>query len=385
MNLRKLKKSFGFAFAALLTCAALFCADAAQAEAKKIFEIDIPMQKGAEVTVTAANGKTFAVASVAALPVKTRYPSYTASAWGEPGSVCASAVNAVHMLVSVEKGRGRTLSIIPKETIAPAAGPGASIVLDAKAGKSVFGAWAPAVGSRVSVRGADGASAPLAADNLPKAGDTLVIEVFEDPSLPYMVDIENRPGGRVVAWYSDGYKILGRVLVALGGTGRFEGTLFQRVGAIRANHSGVIDVSTTPRGTTGGFQIVPWDHALASKEMQGVWSMTQWLVVGPADGKSKLGGTPPLFKHGLVSGPVLLRAQVDGPRALRERRLGEAARIRGQERQFHARHHGAANLLSVYRRDTERALSARFFSAPRRMNTRRRLNELGCRDGKNQN
>lgn len=304
MNLRKLKKSFGFAFAALLAVAALFCADAAQAEAKKIFEIDIPMQKGAEVTVTAANGKTFSVASVAALPTKTRYPSYTASAWGEPGSVCASAVNAVHMLVSVEKGRGRTLSIIPKETIAPAAGPGASIVLDAKAGESVFGAWAPAVGSHVSVRGADGSDAPLAADNLPKAGDTLVIEVFEDPSLPYMVDIENRPGGRVVAWYSDGYKILGRVLVALGGTGRFEGTLFQRVGAIRANHSGVIDVSTTPRGTTGGFQIVPWDHALASKEMQGVWSMTQWLVVGPADGKSKLGGTPPLFKHGLVSGPA---------------------------------------------------------------------------------
>ena len=91
MNLRKLKKSFGFAFAALLTCAALFCADAAQAEAKKIFEIDIPMQKGAEVTVTAANGKTFSVASVAALPTKTRYPSYTASAWGEGDARSASS------------------------------------------------------------------------------------------------------------------------------------------------------------------------------------------------------------------------------------------------------------------------------------------------------
>lgn len=304
MNLRKLKKTFIFALAAFLACAAFSCAHAAESVAKKIFEIEIPMQKGAEVTVTAANGKTFAVASVAALPTKTRYPSYTASAWGEPGSVCASAVNAVHMLVSVEKGKGRTLSIIPKETIAPAAGPGASVVLDAKAGESLFGAWAPAVGSRVSVRTRDGAAAPLAADNLPKEGDTLVIEVFEDPSLPYMVDIENRPGGRVVAWYSDGYKILGRVLVALGGTGRFEGTLFQRNGAIRANHSGVIDVSTTPRGTTGGFQIVPWDHALASKEMQNIWKMTQWLVIGPADGTSKLGGTSPLFKHGLVSGPA---------------------------------------------------------------------------------
>lgn len=304
MNLPKLKNSLVIALASLLVCTALLPSHAADAEAKKIFEIDIPMQVGAEVSVTTAGGETFNIASVTALPTKTRWPSYTASAWGEPGSVCASAVNAVHMLVSVEKGKGRTLSVIPKETIAPAAGPGASIVLDAKAGESVFGAWAPAVGSRVTVRKAEGTAAPLAADNLPKEGDTLVIEVFEDPSLPYMVDIENRPGGRVVAWYSTGYKILGRVLVPLGGTGRFEGTLFQRVGAIRANHSGVIDVSTTPRGTTGGFQIVPWDHALSSKEMQGVWSMTQWLVIGPADGVSKMGGTPPLFKHGLVSGPA---------------------------------------------------------------------------------
>ena len=304
MNLRKLKNVCCLAFAALLASVLLSPAHAEQTAARKIFEIDVPMTVGASVTVTAANGETFNIAKVAALPTTTRWPSYTASAWGEPGSVCASAVNAVHMLVSVEEGKGRTLSIIPKETIAPAAGPGASVVLDAKAGESVFGAWAPAVGSRVSVRGNDGTASPLSADNLPKEGETLVIEVFEDPTLPYMVDIENRPGGRVVAWYSSGYKILGRVLVPLGGTGRFEGTLFQRIGAIRANHSGVIDVSTTPRGKIGGFQIVPWDHALTSKEMQNVWSMTQWLVIGPADGVSMMGGTPPLFKHGLVSGPA---------------------------------------------------------------------------------
>ncbi len=38
--------------------------------------------------------------------------------------------------------------------------------------------------------------------------------------------------------------------------------------------------------------------------MQNVWNMTQWLVVGPADGSSMMGGTPPLFKKGLVSGPA---------------------------------------------------------------------------------
>ena len=85
MNLRKLKKSFGFAFALLLICAAILPARAAEAEAKKIFEIDIPMQKGAEVTVTAANGKTFAVASVAALPVKTRYPKLHRKRVGRTG------------------------------------------------------------------------------------------------------------------------------------------------------------------------------------------------------------------------------------------------------------------------------------------------------------
>ncbi|MDR1516298.1 MAG: hypothetical protein LBS45_11450, partial [Synergistaceae bacterium] len=51
------------------------------------------------------------------------------------------------------------------------------------------------------------------------------------------------------------------------------------------------------------FQIIPWDHALASKEMQGAWSATQWMIIGPADGKSMLGGTKPLFAGGLVPGP----------------------------------------------------------------------------------
>ncbi len=304
MKPKKSEKIIFAVFAAFSLCFSLLAARCAAAEAKKLFEIDIPMMRGAPVTVTTEGKGEFEIATVADLPTTTRWPGYTASAWGEPGCVCASAVNAVHMLVSLEKGHGRTLSIIPQETIAPAAGAGSSIVLDAKAGESVFGAWAPAVGSRVTVRHSDGSSAPLGADNLPKEGDTLVIEVYEDPSLPYMVDIENRPGGRVTAWYSNGYKILGRVLVPLGGTGRFEGTLFQRSGGIRANHSGVIDVSTTPHGVTGGFQIIPWDHALTSKEMQNVWKMTQWLVIGPADGRSMLGGTSPLFKHGLVSGPA---------------------------------------------------------------------------------
>jgi hypothetical protein len=64
----------------------------------------------------------------------------------------------------------------------------------------------------------------------------------------------------------------------------------------------VIDVSTSPYGRIGGFQIIPWDHALASKEMQGAWQLTQWMIIAHPDGKSMLGGAPPLFSGGLVPG-----------------------------------------------------------------------------------
>ena len=31
--------------------------------------------------------------------------------------------------------------------------------------------------------------------------------------------------------------------------------------------------------------------------------MTQWMIIGPADGKSMMGGTGPLFKGVLIPGP----------------------------------------------------------------------------------
>ncbi|MBP9974846.1 MAG: hypothetical protein KBE82_00530, partial [Synergistaceae bacterium] len=228
------------------------------------------------MTVSSIDGTTAVIGQVTALPQTTRWPSYSASAWGTPGEVCASAVNAVHMLVSVEKEKGRTLSIIPRETIAPAAGPGASVVISSKAGTGIFGAWAPPVGSKISVikKGTDKPS-QLSVNNLPQKGDTLIVTV-QTMDHGYMAEIENRPGGRVTEWSKDGYRIIGRVIRPLAGTGRFEGTLFQKTGSLRANHCGVIDFSSSQRGKIGGFQIIPWDHALLSKEMQGSWDMTQW-------------------------------------------------------------------------------------------------------------
>lgn len=293
-----------FAAIFLLTSDVLFSSAFAEDPDLPLYRITIPMEPNENVTVVTAGGITYVAGQVAALPQTTRWPSYTASAWGGPGEVCASAVNAIHMLVSVEKEKGRTLSIIPRETIAPAAGPGASIVITSQAGTGIFGAWAPPVGSKVTILNKEnGKTASLSPNDLPSRGDIVTITVFEK-DFGYMAEIENRPGGRVTEWNKDGFRVIGRVIRPLGGTGRFEGTLFQKTGGLRANHCGVIDFSSSKIGKIGGFQIIPWDHALSSKEMQGSWDMTQWMIIAPPDGKSMMGATAPLFKEVLVPGPA---------------------------------------------------------------------------------
>lgn len=64
------------------------------------------------------------------------------------------------------------------------------------------------------------------------------------------------------------------------GCGRFTGTQYADLGRIRANHPGVIDISTAPMGVIGGFQIIPRDHSM-SPEMTNARLLTQWMVVGP--------------------------------------------------------------------------------------------------------
>lgn len=272
------------------------------ADGDLLFEIRIPAEVGAQATATGKDGVTHDIGTVLALPKTTRYPSYSASAWGNPGEVCASAVNAIHMLVSVEDGKGRTMSIIPEETIAPAAGVNAAFVLSAAADSGIFGAWAPPSGTEVFVLSPDGTMEKLGKTSLPKRGDNMLLRVYRRET-PYFVEIENRPGGRVIAWDTSGYRVIARVLRRVAGTGRFEGTLFQSGSRLRANHPGVLDFSTAGRGAIGGFQIIPWDHALDSKEMQGAWDMSQWMIIGAADGASMLGGSFPLFSSGLVPGP----------------------------------------------------------------------------------
>ena len=291
-TLRKLRAA---RLALLLT---LFFACSGEA-APILYIVRIPLVLGEEAQAVLPDGKTIPLGKVAALPTSSRWPGYTASKWAPPGSVAASAVNAVHLTLSVEKEKGRTVSILPRHTVAPAAGEQSFIALDSPAGTGFFGGWAPPVATPVLVRRNDGALVPLEERGLPREGDTLIFEVSESES-PYLIDIENRPGGRVLGWYESGPRLLARVIRPLKGVGRFGGTEFQNIGSIRANHSGVIDVSTTPRGVVGGFQILPFLHS-KSQEMSSAWQLTQWLIIAsPTD--RPLPGTAPLFSSNLVPG-----------------------------------------------------------------------------------
>ena len=237
---------------------------------------------------------------VLTVPTATNYPAYTASKWASPSTVCASAVNAIHILISTENGRGRIISLIPAVTFAPAAGDVSYFALDMPAGTGIFGAFAPLTGSKVTILH-DGKESHIT--DTPNEGDTLIIRTAlpENPSI-YMADIENRPGGRVIAYSRDGAKVIARVVRPVKGVGRFGGTEFQGRGRIRASHSGVIDIVTSPRGQAGGIQIIPLKHALTSHEMLYSWGASQWMIIAPLPNAPDLEGQPPLYKHSFMPG-----------------------------------------------------------------------------------
>ncbi|NCB16704.1 MAG: hypothetical protein EOM65_11090, partial [Synergistales bacterium] len=144
-----------------------------------VYRIVIPLVRGEEARAELPGGRIFPLGKVTGLPTATRWPGYTASKWAAPGTVAASAVNAVHLTLSVEKDAGRTMSILPLHTVAPAAGAKAFLTLDVPAGTGFFGGWAPPVGTPVKVRKTDGRTLSLAENGLPSAGDVMIFEVSE--------------------------------------------------------------------------------------------------------------------------------------------------------------------------------------------------------------
>ena len=273
------------------------------AEEKKFIEIRIPCKINSEVTAKMPEGEIINLGKVLMTPSKTNWPAYTASKWSEPSTVCASAVNAIHILIDVEEGRGRIISLVPSVTVAPAAVSGAFFSIEIPAGSGIFGGFAPLTGSKVTVEH-EGIENSLT--DFPKENEVLIIRTeLPEKQKNFMVDIENRPGGRVILWNNEGCEVIARVIHRVSGVGRFGGTIFQNNGRIRASHSGVIDISTSKRNEVGGIQIMPLKHALTSKEMINSWSLTQWLIISPLPLEDDLEGHEPLFKNSFLPGSQL--------------------------------------------------------------------------------
>ena len=289
-----MKKFLIFIFILLFSC---------RADAENFIELRIPCKENSEVKAIMPAGEIILLGKVLMTPSKTNWPAYAASKWSKISTVCASAVNAIHILSNGENDKGRIISLVPSVTIAPAAQRGSFFSIETEAGTGIFGGFAPLTGSKVTIE-RNGVEIPLT--DIPNENDILIIrtDLPESPEF-YMIDIENRPGGRVIAHGIKGKKIIARVIHKIGGVGRFEGTKLQGVGRIRASHSGVIDVSTSKRGEIGGIQIMPLKHALTSKEMINAWKLTQWLIIGPLPNAPDLEGREPLYKSSFVPGPQL--------------------------------------------------------------------------------
>lgn len=233
------------------------------------------------------DGKTLEIGRVLVPAVAVNPEGYTASGWAPPGAVAATAVNAVHFKVRQGETKGVIISFLPVELFANPEDfnsmyqTSASVITDIPAGTGFFGGgWAPFVGSPVEVDTGAG-FVPLPEDYTPASGHRIRIRVQKPARMPSALIFENRFGGYITADYPDGTeKVIGMVLKPAFGVGRFGGSEFAEVGRIRANHTGVICISTSPRGVVGGIQIIPENHGM-SPEMSYARQLTQWMVVGP--------------------------------------------------------------------------------------------------------
>ncbi|MCD6361684.1 MAG: hypothetical protein J7M38_12590 [Armatimonadetes bacterium] len=305
----------------------------------EVFRIRIINAAGGAIEVSRDRGASWLrVGSVTAPAAAVNPKGYTASRWARDSSVCATAVNAIHIKVAAnpDTGRGIIFSLTPAGPVTGAAvGHGSSsIATDLRPGDAIFGGGlAPTVDSPVRVE-IGGALISLAPDFSPGEGDAIVIIVPAPPTAVTQVVFENRTGGDISLRYSDGReKVIGAVLRPVTGVGRFPATKDAAAGRLRVNHAGVIGVSTSPLGLVGGFQIIPRGHA-ASPEMSYVATTTQWMIVGPRNPQEpSWEGIAPLFARYLAPSyrpDDIFGGHADWMRRLLSRCLAQA-RIGGGE------------------------------------------------------
>ncbi len=271
---------------------------------------------GGEITASNDGGRTWRTLGHVVRPaLKVNPGGYTASRWAQDSAVAATAVNGIHIKIAnnPDNDKGIIFSIIPGAEAVGAATelPGASLVTDIAGGTGIFGGYGPYVNAPVYLEAGNELVA-LAADYVPAQSDVLQIIRREPESRPLYCTFENKFGGKIsIEYEKQARRLIGQVLRPVVGIGRFEGTMYAAPGRLRANHCGVIDISTSPIGQIGGFQIVPREHA-GSPEVRYIRENTQWMVVGPADVRDpSWEGVAPLFSGYLL--PSYRPDDITGP------------------------------------------------------------------------
>lgn len=281
----------------------------------ELFRLKIINDYSGRIEVSLDKGNSWITLGRVDRPAVTYNPdAFRASGYIENGVISASAVNAIHITVgksevdpiNTPEKSGRTISIIPRGTDTSTE-PNSRILTNIEGGTLIFREWSPFVGNRVFLERDEGLlSIP---DNyIPSIGDTLIILVTAPSVMPKEILFENRVDGNVYLCYSETEReVIARVVRAVRGTGRFGGTLFALASSVRANHPGVIDISTSgvfggeytdaTLEEAGGFQIIPNRHA-NTPELRGVWTAAQWMILAPTN-ENFLEGTFPLFR-GLI-------------------------------------------------------------------------------------
>lgn len=232
---------------------------------------------------------------------------FNASKYAPVASIAATAVNAIHLKASqnVPENRGVIWSLAPaaeagiaSASVQSEVSPDSSAFTDIPGGQGIFGGpFTPFVGNAIALDNArTNTLQPLPPDYVPSIGDVWVVRIERPRRYPRQIVFENRFGGMVTIEYrGEAPRVIGQVLRPVLGVGRFQGSYFSDVGRLRANHCGVIDISTSPRGKVGSFQIVPANHAM-SPETDYIRELTQWMVVGPVSVlEPSWEGTAPLY------------------------------------------------------------------------------------------
>ncbi|MBC7319097.1 hypothetical protein H5T89_00450 [bacterium] len=300
----------------LLTLIILFSASISYAnEEIELFRLRITNDYSGVIEVSIDKGNRWIALGKVDRPALSYNPdAFRASGYIENGVVSASAVNAIHITVgkseidpiNTPEKSGRTISVIPRVTDTSIE-QNSRILTNIEGGTLIFREWAPFVGNKVFLE-RDGELSPIPDNYTPSIGDKLIIIVSAPLIMPKEILFENRVDGNVYICYSDTEKeVVAKVLRAVKGTGRFGGTLFACPSSVRANHPGVIDISTSGVFTgeyidatleeAGGFQIIPNRHA-NTPELKGVWTATQWMILAPIN-ENFLEGAFPLFR-GLI-------------------------------------------------------------------------------------